>query len=140
MPGTRRFPRHVVVALMLVATAACSDGRSPVAPSSFVPLTDLSGAWTGSMVVEWDPIDGGGSCRQDSLAAVNQTAERVTITVSAAAGSCLAAPTEFLLVGEMRGPLLFLNMQPSQLSPAWASFSAERLEIRWYNTIWALRR
>lgn len=144
MPGMRRNKRHVVIALVLVATAACSDRTSPLTPTgvtvaSPAQLADLTGTWTGSMSVQWDPIDGGGSCRQDAVASIRQVADRVSITIPAGAGTCNVS--DYHLVGELQGAQLQVSLQlPSQLSPARAKVANDRLEIRWINVIWELRR
>lgn len=121
-----------------IAAAGCAAPGTPLGPSGAAPAADLTGTWTGRRVVEWHPIDGGGSCRQDVTATFTQTAGTVVGTIAdTPVGDC--GLSTFRFSGEMRGTLVLLNLAlRDTVSPATGLLAEGRLIVSWFNVTWVL--
>jgi len=137
----------VVAALAVLASSACNDSKAyrspsdplPPPPSGPPPVTDLTGTWSGTLTVTYDPLDADEICTARVEALFTQEAGDVRGTLSD--GSECGSREPYSFSGRLRGDVLSGQFGFDRIFwSAVGRVSGDQLTIDALNVRWELRR
>lgn len=136
--GRHRIGLAVVAAVLLIVPGC---GSSPTGPSSVETSFDIAGTWSGTKHIEWDPMDGGGSCTKRVSASFRQSGAVVHGRLTDVDSVGCASTEEVEVSGDVRSPFVYLTLQAfPRAAPAMGHLDGDRLVINWNNVRWTLER
>jgi hypothetical protein len=132
----------ITLAVAVLSGGACDRARtgSPVAPSAAPSGLDISGSWSGTKDITWDPMDGGGSCAIRVVARFDQQAATVRGRITDVDAVGCNHFQDIGVTGTVQAPWVYLALPASPGTPAVGRMDGDRLIVTWFNVRWTLER